>query len=171
MKTFLTAAALAFGGLGALAIPAGAQPYDQGYGAYGPQPYDSQAYGPYDQPYDDQPYADQSYDPQAYDDPTYNYYGSDYGYCDPVYGCPDDFYDLPLYYGQVYWDNSWYPGPFYYRDFGGRRQFWMHGGWRDGNYRGGRFGSALGRDFYRSHAYAGRNFGGRGGSYGYVTHY
>ena len=90
----------------------------------------------------------------------YNYYGSDYGYCDPNYGCPDDFYDMPLYYGQVYWGDSWYPGPFYYRDFGGRRQFWVHGGWHDGNFRGGRFGPALGRGFYQSHNFAGRGFGG-----------
>ena len=73
---------------------------------------------------------------------------------------------MPLYYGQVYWGDSWYPGPFYYRDFGGRRQFWVHGGWHDGNFRGGRFGPALGRGFYQSHNYVGRGFGvgnGRGG--------
>jgi len=200
MKNLLKAAVLAFGGLGALAIPAGAQPYDprddgpysqpypnqpyagqqypnqqypnQPYGGqpYGGQPYANQPYGaqqpgPYDQPYEDQgpgPY-DQPYDTQSYDDPMYNYYGSDYGYCDPYYGCPDDIYDLPLYYGQVYWGDSWYPGPFYYRDFGGRRQFWVHGGWHDGNFRGGRFGPALGRGFYQSHNFVGRGFN-RGGA-------
>ena len=143
MKNLLKAAVLAFGGLGALAIPAGAQPYDpRDEGPYS-QPYRKPAVpqsaispislmaadrmaaavcqptlwrqqpGPYDQPYEDQgpgPY-DQPYDTQSYNDPMYNYYGSDYGYCDPYYGCPDDFYDLPLYYGQVYWGDSWYPGP------------------------------------------------------------
>ena len=29
----------------------------------------------------------------------------------PVYGCPDDYYDLPLYYGDVYYGNSWYQRP------------------------------------------------------------
>ena len=116
MKTLIKAAVIAFGGLGALAIPAGAQPYDPNYDYGDDQGYDQ---APYDQSYAQpyaQPYGAQPYGAQAYGDPNDNYYGSDYGYCDPVYGCPDDFYDLPLYYGQVYWGDNWYPGPFYYRD-------------------------------------------------------
>ena len=106
MRHLFKAAIIAFGVTGALAaVPASAQPYDPNDDTYGG--YD-QAYGP----------DDGSYDP-------------DYGYCDPDYGCPDDYYDLPLYYGDVYYDGSWYNnGPFYYRDYGGRRQFWIHGGWR-----------------------------------------
>ena len=169
MKTLIKAAVIAFSGLGALALPAGAQPDDpyygnnddQGYGAYDQGPYDQPYAQPYGQPYA-QPYV-QPYGAPAYDDPyADNYYGSDYGYCDPYYGCPDDFYDLPLYYGSVFYDGAWLNGPFYYRDYGGRRQFWTHGGWHDGNYRGGRFGPALGRSFYQNHAYAGRGFGGGG---------
>ena len=77
------------------------------------------------------------------------------------------------YYGEVYYDGSWLNGPFYYRDYGGRRQFWIHGGWHDGQFRGGHFGPALGRGCYRParlrRRYAGRGFnrGGNGGqSYG-----
>src|SRR4051812_15404337 len=142
MRHSIKAAIVAFLGFGALATTASAQPYDQDY--YG----DQYAQDPYAQ----DAYAQDPYD-MAYAD---SYYGSEYGYCDPQYGCPDDFYDLPLYYGEVYADGSWYNGPFYWCDYGGRRQFWVHGSWRGGNYRGGRFGRALGRSFYSQHRYAGR---------------
>ena len=153
MRRFLHAAILAFGVTGALAAaPAGAQYYDPD--AYGgtvpPVPaYDSN----YDLAYD------QSYDPYL-------------GYCDPGYDCPDDYYDLPLYYGDVSYGGSWYNGPFYWRDYGGRRQYWLHGGWRYGNNRGGHFGPALGRDFYRSHGFGGRSFthGGNWGGQDYARH-
>lgn len=83
------------------------------------------------------------------------YYGG--GYCDS-WGCPDNYWDMPLYYGSFYYGGRWYDGPHYYRDFGGRRQYWVQGGWRDDAWRGqrpswyreGRTGPALGRDFYRS---------------------
>jgi hypothetical protein len=108
---------------------------------------------------------------QPYDDGYYdNGYGDDedYGYCDPQYGCPDDYYDQPLYYGQVYWGDEWYDGPIYYRDWGGRRQFWIHGGWRFTNqYRGGRFGPALGRSWYGQHRNEFRGLYNRGGNRGY----
>ena len=144
MRNTIKAAIFAFAGLGAglgaLAVPASAQPYD---------PYDN-GYGDngYDQPYD-----------QAYGADPYNT-----GYCDPGYDCPDDYYDLPLYYGDVYYDGSLFNGPVYYRDDGGRRQFWRHGGWHYGDFRGGRFGPALGRDFYRNRGFGGRGF--TGGNFG-----
>jgi hypothetical protein len=91
-----------------------------------------------------------------YDD---GYYGGGYGsgYCDS-YGCPGNYWDMPVYYGSVYYGGSWINGPFYYRDYGGRRQFWLRGGWRDDSWRGvrppqyrdGRFGPSLGRDWYRN---------------------
>lgn len=85
------------------------------------------------------------------------------GYCD-AFGCPDDFWDMPVYYGPVFWQGDWYDGPLYYRDYFGRRQFWIHGGWRYDEWRGphpgwwreGRYGPALGMDFYRSHGFHGR---------------
>jgi len=90
-----------------------------------------------------------------YDDGYYDYAGG--GYCD-AWGCPDGYYDMPLYYGSVYYGGSWFNGPHYYRDYGGRRQYWIHGGWHSDGWRGarpswwreGRTGPALGRDFYRS---------------------
>ncbi|HEY0266877.1 MAG TPA: hypothetical protein VGC16_09005 [Rhizomicrobium sp.] len=150
MRNILKTAIIAFGTLGALAIPASAQPYDDG--SYGPQGYDQQ-YGP--DPYD-QAYAGDS----GYPD----------GYCDPYYGCPDDYDDLPVYDGSVYWDGGWYNGPFFYRDTGGHRQFWVHGGWHYGNARGGHYGPALGRGFANrgfdrgQHNFSQRGTG--GGSYG-----
>jgi len=138
MRNTITAAIFAFAGLGALAVPASAQPY-----------------GPYDNGYD-QPYAADPYN----------------GYCDPNYDCPDDYYDLPLYYGDVYYDGGLYNGPFYYRDYGGRRQFWRHGNWHYGDFRGGQFGPALGRDFYRGHEFGNRGFTQRGnfGGQDYARH-
>lgn len=166
MKNFTKAAIVAFGVTGALAaVPASAQPYDPSYdqegyyeddGAY-PQDAYAQGYGAY---------GDQT----AYDDQ----YGA--GYCDE-YGCPEDYYDLPVYYGDVYYGGSWLTGPLYYRDLYGSRQFWVHGGWRSANHRGGRFGPALGRNWYAQNrgyrngfanrnAWRGANGGYRQRSYG-----
>jgi hypothetical protein len=85
------------------------------------------------------------------------------GYCDD-WGCPDDFWDMPVYYGPVFWDGYWYDGPVYYRIWYGQRQYWIHGAWRYDQWRGsrpdwwrpGRLGPALGMDFYRTHNFRGR---------------
>jgi hypothetical protein len=85
------------------------------------------------------------------------------GYCDP-FGCPDDFWDMPVYYGAVFWHGAWYDGPVYYREAFGRRQFWIHGDWRNDEWRGphpgwwreGRYGPPLGVDYYRSNGFHGR---------------
>src|SRR4051812_5489436 len=85
------------------------------------------------------------------------------GYCDE-WGCPDDFWDLPVYYGPVYWGGYWYDGPLYYRDWYGRRQFWIRGAWHFDEWRGahpswwrsGRIGPALGMTYYQSHGFGGR---------------
>ena len=155
------AAIVAFGVTGVFAAaPASAQSYDPGYD----EPYYDE--GAYDPGYE------QGYDQYAYDD---SYYGDDaYGYCD-AYGCPEDYYDLPVFYGDVFYDNSWLTGPIYYRDWGGRRQFWIRGSWRSSQYRGVRFGPALGRGWYRQNqafrpgfnrnAYRGNGYRSRG-SYG-----
>jgi hypothetical protein len=169
MKTFAKAAIFAFGVTGAFAaMPATAQPYQQ---------------DPYGGGYDEG-YADQGYDP-GYDQyaegayGAYGEYGGDeygMGYCDE-YGCPEDYYDLPIYDGQVYYDNSWLTGPLYYRDWGGGRQFWIRGGWRSSQYRGGNFRRALGRSWYQQNrgyrggygnrnAYRGNNNGYRQRGYG-----
>ncbi len=164
MRNFYKAAVIAFGAAGALAVPARAQSYDDSYGNYdAPQGYGQayqQSYG--QQPYGQQPYGQQPYGAPPYGSPygadPYDQAGNDGGYCDPYYGCPDDYYDLPVYDGEIYWDGGWYNGPFFYRDFGGHRQFWVHGGWHYGNSRGGHFGPALGRGYFQTHG-----FGNRGG--------
>jgi len=93
-----------------------------------------------------------------------SYYGSgygagydDWGYCDG-FGCPDNYWDQPLYYGSVYYGGRWNSGPFYYRNYNGGRQYWLGGGWRNDDWRGARpqqyrnerYGPALGRDWYRN---------------------
>lgn len=183
MRHSFKAAIIAFGALGALAGTASAQPYqDQGYDqGYAPGPDYGQGYGPgYDQGYGPNPGYAQAptpypyYDPNAqdayagYGPPAYGpddgYYAyNDYSYCDPYYGCPDDYYDLPVYDGAVFFDGGWYNGPFFWRDYGGHREFWIHGGWHGGNYRGGHFGAALGRDYFQRH---GLGTFARGGNFG-----
>lgn len=101
--------------------------------------------------YDGYGYAD-----DVMPDGVYYDYGSG-GYCD-AWGCPGDFYDMPVYYGSVFYGGQWYNGPHYYRDYGGQRQYWVHGGWHNDGWQGarpnwwreGRTGPAMGRDFYRS---------------------
>ncbi len=170
------------------------QPYGQPYNQYGGQPYGQSYNQPYGgQPYGNQPYGGQPYGGQPYNQPygqPYNQYGNQYGgqpygqpygqsydqydgdpnYCDPNYDCPDDYSDLPLYYGDVFYDGGWYNGPFFYRDFGGHRQFWRNGGWHIGEFRGGHFGPALGHAFgtfarggnFARQAFAGGNNWNRG---------
>ncbi|HJR55844.1 MAG TPA: hypothetical protein VJ798_04640 [Rhizomicrobium sp.] len=115
------------------------------------------------QPYD-------GYDQDGYYGGGYNYSG---GYCDS-WGCPDDYWDRPVYYGSVYYGGSWVNGPFYYRDWNGGRQYWVRGGWRHDGWRGDRpsqyrnfrHGPALGRDWYRHNRSDGDGrpgFQGRGG--------
>jgi hypothetical protein len=86
------------------------------------------------------------------------------GYCDR-FGCPDRFWDYPVYYCPVFFDGEWYRGPVYYRYLHGARRFWIHGGWRRDEWDGprpgwacvGRYGPALGYDYYESHGFRWRN--------------
>jgi len=99
-----------------------------------------------------------------------DYYAGGYGggYCD-AWGCPDEFWDYPVYYGSIYYDGAWLTGPVYCRDISGRREYWVHGGWHNDGWRGerpaqypaGRVGPALGRDFYRNAGNGSGNSGGR----------
>lgn len=112
---------------------------------------------------------------QPYDGYGNGYYGGggvgySNGYCDS-YGCPDNYWDQPVYYGSIYYGGSWLNGPFYYRDYNGGRQYWARGGWRyDGwrgdrpsQYRNYRYGPALGRDWNRNDGDGRPGFQGRGG--------
>ncbi len=83
------------------------------------------------------------------------------GYCDQ-WGCPDEYWDLPVYYGPVYWGGEWYQGPVYYRRHNGRYYYWIHGGWRRDEWRGPHphwwrghyaYGPSLGYEFYRGHGF------------------
>jgi hypothetical protein len=83
------------------------------------------------------------------------------GYCDE-WGCPDDYWGYPVYYGPVFYHGRWYNGPIYYRYYGGNYWYWVHGGWRRDEWRGPRpgwwrgnyrYGSALSLDYYRSHGF------------------
>lgn len=99
------------------------------------------------------------------------------GYCDQ-WGCPDNFWDMPVYYGAVFFAGQWYDGPVYYRDWRGEREYWIHGQWRRDEWRGprpgwwraGRFGPPLGMDYYRTHNFHGRwdqdRRNDRGGNFG-----
>lgn len=167
MRTFWKAAAIALALGAAATTPACAQVNDDRYygndsaSGYPPAPdgyYGDDGY--YQGAYDGSGYGNGYYAGGAYGAPYADsgYYGTDaYGYCDE-YGCPDDYWDMPIYYGPVFYNDAWFYGPLYYRDWGGRRQFWIHGGWRyDGWagprpswYREGRYGPALGLNWYRT---------------------
>jgi hypothetical protein len=86
------------------------------------------------------------------------------GYCDR-WGCPDDFWDYPVSYCPVYFDGDWYRGPMYYRNWGGRYYFWIHGGWHSDDWDVSRpdwacsdeFGPALSYEWYDSHGFRWRD--------------
>ncbi len=87
-------------------------------------------------------------------------YGSG-GYCDR-WGCPDGYWDYPIWYGPVYYGGMWYQGPVYYREWGGARWFWVHGSWHRDEWRGPRpgwwsssyhYGPALGFGYYHEHGF------------------
>ena len=83
------------------------------------------------------------------------------GYCDN-FGCPDGYWDQPVWYGPVYYGGGWYQGPAYYRVIGGERMYWIHGGWRRDEWRGPHpgwwradyhVGPALGFSWYQGHGF------------------
>jgi hypothetical protein len=63
-----------------------------------------------------------------------------YDYYDepPPWGLPADYCDYPVYFEPVYYDGMWYRGPIYFRWYGGQRLYWLNGGWRRDEWRGGR---------------------------------
>ena len=82
------------------------------------------------------------------------------GYCDE-YGCPDQFWDYPIYYCPVFYRGGWYRGPVYYRNEDGDVQFWVRGAWHHDQWDGprpdwactDRFGPPLGFEFYDSRGF------------------
>ncbi len=75
------------------------------------------------------------YDGGTFNDPC-DYY--DYYDVAPPWGLPPDYCGYPVYFDPVYWGGSWYRGPIYYRWYGGQRLYWLNGGWRRDEWRGGR---------------------------------
>ncbi|MGB8601247.1 MAG: hypothetical protein WCD42_03530 [Rhizomicrobium sp.] len=82
------------------------------------------------------------------------------GYCDAG-GCPDAFWDMPVYYCPVFYHGDWYRGPVYYRRGPGGPEFWIRGKWRRDGWNGprpgwacnDRFGPALGFEYYDKHGF------------------
>lgn len=82
------------------------------------------------------------------------------GYCDAG-GCPDAFWDMPVYYCPVFYHGDWYRGPVYYRRGPGGNEFWIRGRWRRDAWNGprpgwactDRFGPALGFEYYEKHGF------------------
>jgi hypothetical protein len=82
------------------------------------------------------------------------------GYCDR-WGCPDEFWDYPLYYCPVFYDGTWFRGPVYFSRRHDELWYWVHGGWHRDEWDGPRprwacadhFGPALDYDFYETHGF------------------
>ena len=82
------------------------------------------------------------------------------GYCDD-YGCPDRFWDYPVYYCPVYYRHRWYRGPVYYTRHHGGTYYWVRNGWRRDEWGGprppwacnDRYGPALDLYFYQSNGF------------------
>lgn len=107
--------------------------------------------------------ADDDYPPDNSDDGNatlaFNYDSG--GFCD-LNGCPNDYWDYPVYDGAVYWQGVWYNGPLYYRhDPRGETQYWLRGGWRRDEWRSerpnwarqGQYRPALGFQFYLTNGF------------------
>jgi hypothetical protein len=78
--------------------------------------------------------------------PGYGYGGGYYppSFCDPYsynynpYRCDRWRYGRDYYYDPIYFGGVWYRGPFRYRDYGGRREFFVRGGWHRNEWSGPR---------------------------------
>ena len=105
------------------------------------------------------------------------YYGPAYA-CDPYYNDYDEYGCGAYYSGPVFLDGVWFNGPLRWRDWGGRREFWWHGGWhvgsgwRSSGFHGRGFRPELGRGFHGGgfrggeRMHPGAHFGGGGEHFG-----
>jgi hypothetical protein len=67
-------------------------------------------------------------------------------------------YDGQMYYDPIYISGAWYHGPYRWRMEGGERVFWVNGGWRRNEWRGGAIPGSLtfhNGGFYRGGRYDG----------------
>jgi len=62
-----------------------------------------------------------------------------YSYYDeaPPWGLPPDYCAYHVYTEPVFFGGHWYHGPIYYRWAGGRREYWLNGGWRQNGWHHG----------------------------------
>ncbi|MDE2183328.1 MAG: hypothetical protein KGJ78_09930, partial [Alphaproteobacteria bacterium] len=82
------------------------------------------------------------------------------GYCDR-WGCPDGYWDYPIYDCPIFFEGQWYDGPMYYRWYRGERWYWIRGRWHRDQWRGQRpdgmcydeFRPALGFEFYERNGF------------------
>lgn len=85
-----------------------------------------------------------------------NFQPSTGGFCD-VRGCPLGYWNMPVYYGPVLYQDVWYKGPVYYRTHEGAYEFWVAGDWHRNEWTGPppdwagkvEMGPPLGRAYYR----------------------
>jgi hypothetical protein len=80
------------------------------------------------------------------------YYGPAYA-CEPYYDSYDPYGCGAYYSGPVFIDGVWFNGPLRWRAWGGRREFWWHGGWHVGS-------------GWRNEGFHGRGFAPRAGFHG-----
>jgi hypothetical protein len=101
--------------------------------------------------------------PGYYGPPAYAVCNPYSRYYDPYYcGDYEDYYGPPMFIDGFWFNNG------RYRDYGGQRQYWVHGGWHGygGGYGGGHGG--FGGGGYGGHGgFGGGGYGGGHGGYGH----
>jgi hypothetical protein len=94
-------------------------------------------------------------------------FAPDYAPCGPGYGpCGDGYnpYEGEYYYDPIFFDGSWYHGPYRWRMSGGERVYWIDGGWRRNEWRGGAYPGSItfhNGGYYRGGRYDGFDDAGR----------
>jgi len=69
-----------------------------------------------------------------------------YAPCGPGYGpCGEGYnpYEGEFYYDPIFFEGSWYHGPYRWRMENGERVFWINGGWRRNEWTGGAYPSSI----------------------------
>ena len=94
-------------------------------------------------------------------------FAPDYAPCGPGYGpCGDGYnpYEGEYYYDPIFFDGSWYHGPYRWRESGGQRVYWINGGWHRNEWTGGAYPGSItfnNGGYYRGGRYDGFNDAGR----------
>jgi hypothetical protein len=89
--------------------------------------------------------------------------GAGYAPCGPGYGpCGEGYnpYEGDYYYDPIFFGGEWYHGPYRWRMIGNERVYWIDGGWRHNEWRGGAYPASItfrNGGFYRGGRYEGFN--------------